>query len=30
MLLNLITGHDEKDSTSYDRPKEDYVAALKK
>ena len=29
MLLNIITGHDEKDSTSYDRPKEDYVAALK-
>ena len=29
MLLNIITGHDEKDSTSYDRPKEDYVVALK-
>lgn len=29
MLLNLITGHDEKDSTSYDRPKDDYVVALK-
>ena len=29
MLLNIITGHDEKDSTSYDRPKEDYVAAIK-
>ena len=29
MLLNIIAGHDEKDSTSYDRPKEDYVAALK-
>lgn len=29
MLLNIITGHDEKDSTSYDRPKDDYVVALK-
>ena len=29
MLLNLITGHDEKDSTSYDRLKDDYVVALK-
>ena len=29
MLLNLITGNDEKDSTSYDRPKDDYVVALK-
>ena len=30
MLLNIITGHDEKDSTSYDRPKEDYDAYYKK
>ncbi len=29
MLLNLIAGHDEKDSTSVDRPKIDYTKALK-
>lgn len=29
MLMNLITGHDEKDSTSYDRPKIDYTKCLK-
>lgn len=29
MLLNLIVGHDEKDTTSIDAPKVDYVAALK-
>ncbi len=29
MLMNLITGHDEKDSTSYDRPKVDYTKCLK-
>lgn len=29
LLLNLITGHDERDSTSYDRPKVDYTKALK-
>ncbi len=29
MLLNIIAGHDEKDSTSYDRPKVDYTKALK-
>lgn len=29
MLLNLITGHDEKDTTSEKREKEDYVASLK-
>ncbi len=28
MLLNLITGHDEKDTTSVDIPKKDYVKAL--
>ena len=28
MLLNLITGHDEKDTTSVDVPKKDYVKAL--
>ena len=28
MLLNLITGHDEKDTTSVDLPKKDYVKAL--
>ena len=29
ILLNLIAGHDEKDSTSEDRPKVDYLKALK-
>ena len=29
MLLNLIAGHDEKDTTSSDRPKVDYTKALK-
>ncbi len=29
MLLNLIAGHDEKDSTSANRPKVDYTKALK-
>lgn len=29
MLLNLITGHDPKDSTSMDIPKVDYTKALK-
>ncbi len=29
MLLNLITGHDPKDSTSMDLPKVDYTKALK-
>ena len=29
MLLNLIVGHDEKDTTSLDRPKVDYEKALK-
>ncbi len=29
MLLNLITGHDEKDSTSVDIEKKDYTKALK-
>jgi len=28
ILLNLIAGHDEKDSTSIDMPKKDYVKAL--
>ena len=28
ILLNLITGHDEKDTTSVDKPKKDYVKAL--
>ena len=28
MLLNLIAGHDEKDTTSVDMPKKDYVQAL--
>ena len=28
MLLNLIAGHDEKDSTSANKEKEDYVQAL--
>ncbi len=29
MLLNLIVGHDEKDTTSIERPKVDYTKALK-
>ena len=29
MLLNLIVGHDEKDTTSLNRPKVDYEKALK-
>ena len=29
MLLNLIAGHDEKDTTSEDIPKKDYTKALK-
>ncbi len=29
MLLNLLVGHDEKDTTSIDAPKVDYVAELK-
>jgi aspartyl-tRNA(Asn)/glutamyl-tRNA(Gln) amidotransferase subunit A len=29
MLLNLLVGHDEKDTTSLDMPKVDYVASLK-
>ena len=29
MLLNIIAGHDERDSTSYDVPKKDYTKALK-
>lgn len=29
MLLNLIAGHDEKDTTSSDRPKVDYTLSLK-
>ncbi len=29
MLLNIIAGHDEKDTTSTDRPKVDYTKALK-
>ena len=29
MLLNIIAGHDEKDTTSYDIPKKDYTKALK-
>lgn len=28
MLLNLIAGHDEKDTTSMDMPKKDYTKAL--
>ncbi len=29
ILLNIIAGHDEKDSTSYDKPKVDYTKSLK-
>ena len=29
MLLNLIAGHDSKDTTSIERPKVDYTKALK-
>ncbi len=29
ILLNVIAGHDEKDTTSYDRPKIDYTKSLK-
>lgn len=29
ILLNVIVGHDEKDTTSSDRPKIDYTKALK-
>ncbi len=29
MLLNIIAGHDDKDSTSYDVEKKDYTKALK-
>ncbi len=29
MLLNIIAGHDDKDSTSYDIEKKDYTKALK-
>ena len=29
MLLNLIAGHDERDTTSEDMPKKDYTKALK-
>lgn len=29
MLLNLIAGHDEKDTTSEDMPRKDYTKALK-
>ena len=29
ILLNLIAGHDERDTTSYDMPKKDYTKALK-
>ena len=29
ILLNIIAGHDEKDTTSYDVPKKDYTKALK-
>lgn len=29
ILLNVIAGHDEKDSTSYDKEKVDYTKALK-
>ncbi len=30
MLLNIIAGHDEKDTTSYEIPKKDYTKALNK
>ncbi len=29
ILLNVIAGHDEKDTTSYNMPKKDYVKSLK-
>ena len=29
ILLNIIAGHDEKDTTSYEVPKKDYTKALK-
>ena len=29
ILLNLLVGHDEKDTTSLDMPKQDYVSSLK-
>ena len=29
MLLNLIAGHDERDTTSAEMPKKDYTKALK-
>ena len=29
MLLNIIAGHDERDTTSYNMPKKDYTKALK-
>lgn len=29
ILLNIIAGHDDMDSTSYDKPKVDYTKALK-
>lgn len=28
LLLNIIAGHDERDTTSYDMPKKDYTKAL--
>ena len=30
LLLDLIAGHDERDTTSYDIPKKDYTKSLKK
>ena len=30
MLLNIIAGHDERDTTSYEIPKKDYTKALNK
>ncbi len=30
LLLNLIAGHDERDTTSYDIPKKDYAKSLNK
>ena len=30
LLLNLIAGHDERDTTSYDIPKKDYTKSLNK